>query len=181
MIDKNVFKHEWVQLCERFRMTGSKEPSETMVRRYYEYLNQRLSTEEFQKAAARIYSEAEFFPKPADFVAGTAAEIDLEVAALDAWDDVTRLLRDFSNPLSSLDAPARRAVEVMGGLRAIGGSVSGLDFRRREFIEHYQRFAAAIERDPMHALPPDERRSLTRGADPERLQIGPAGREVARG
>lgn len=144
MIDRGTFNNEWTYLCERFRMTGEKEPSSVMRGRYYEYLSARMDTAAFVEAAGRIYCEAEFFPKPADFVPPQSAK----QAAIAAWEDVLPLLRNFSAPLDSLDEPARRAVRAMGGLSRIGADVDGIPFRRAEFLNLYQQYAGADDGPP---------------------------------
>ena len=64
MIDRRVFVREWTALCERFsRQHNAREAS-----RYYEWLNSRLSTEDFELAARDLYARAEFFPRPEAFV-----------------------------------------------------------------------------------------------------------------
>lgn len=143
MIDRGTFNNEWTYLCERFRMTGEKEPSSVMRGRYYEYLSARMDTAAFVEAAGRIYCEAEFFPKPSDF----APEGNAKRAAL-AWEKVLPLLRNSSSPLDSLDEPAKRAVRTMGGLAVIGQDASAIHFRRSEFCELYEQYAGSSESPP---------------------------------
>lgn len=160
MIDLQVFRTEWALLCERFRMTGGQEPSQLMMRRYYEYLSPRMDTEVFVAAARQVYAEREFFPRPVDFVEAAGPGEDRGAVE---WEKVSKLLRNSGSPLDSLDEPARRAVRAMGGLFRIGERASELHFRRREFLEHYAAYA-----DPgnVPALPPvsEEGRRLIRQA-----------------
>ena len=118
-------------LCERFRMTGQREPSQPMMRRYFDYLNDRMETPEFLEAAARIYGEAEFFPKPADFLPDGGRRGALQ------WEKVFALLHNSASPLDSLDPAARRTVRAMGGLAAIGADERTLHYRQSAFLGLY--------------------------------------------
>ena len=140
MIDEGIWKNEWTLLCERFRLTGDREPSRIMRKRYYEYLSPRMDTDEFRRAAMLIYSEREFFPRPADFLPGERG-----LGAAIAWEALRPLLRNSGSSLETLDDAAKRAVRAMGGLGAIGASESDLPFRRREFMELYESFASTSE------------------------------------
>lgn len=131
MIDPGVFKNEWAMLCERFRMTGDREPSQPMVRRYFEYLNARMDTEAFVEAATRVYAEAEFFPKPADFLPSKGNRAALQ------WEQVHGMLSNSAQSLDALDPVAKRCVRSMGGLFQIGSDIKALDFKRKAFTELY--------------------------------------------
>lgn len=143
-LDPGVFKNEWTVLCERF----GREPSSLVAKRYYAWLKERLSTEQFVAGTRRIFAEREFFPRPVDFMPPGGS---VEVAATEAWEAVVPLLRNTRLGTGALSEPARRAVQVMGGLERIGASVGDLPFRRREFMEFYRQFADAALRD---SLPP---------------------------
>jgi hypothetical protein len=144
MIDEGIYNNEWVLLCERFRLTGEKEPSRMMRKRYFEYLDRRIDTAEFQKSCRRIYAEAEFFPRPIDFVPNQSGKR----CALEQWEKLLPLLRNSSSPLDSLDEPAKRAVRAMGGLSNIGRDAEALHFRRSEFADLYESFAESEEHLP---------------------------------
>lgn len=159
MIDEKIYRDEWTLLCERFRMTGDKEPSAEMMRRYYNHLTRHLDTETFQRQCERIYVENRFFPDPPDFIPARSAD----VRAVEQWEQVNKLLRNAASPLDSLDEPARRAVYAMGGLGRIGSDVDTLDFRRKDFMEFYVQFSESIKVNGMGPMLPGGSK-LIRGA-----------------
>ena len=166
MIDAGVFKNEWAVLCERF----DARPSQLFTKRYYEWLNARLTTEEFVHGAHRVFAEREFFPRPADFL---PPEGEVKQRAAEQWERVTRLLRDFNSPLSALDGAAVRAVRQMGGLRNIGADAGQLNWRRKEFLELYAYAEPAAE--PLPALTEAGRRLINDALAGRELDPGEAG------
>jgi hypothetical protein len=95
---------------------------------------------EFEHAARMALRSCTFFPSVEEIekLAGGKPKR----SALGEWEKVVPLLRNSSSPLDSLDEPAKRAVRAMGGLSQIGRDVDGLPFRRAEFAELYDQFAA---------------------------------------
>lgn len=152
MIEKGVFKNEWAALCERFRLTGKKEPSQLMMRRYYRYLSGRLSTDQFRQAAQVVYAEREFFPKPADFVEAVATDSDLE--ALEQWELVRSAMKRSRDGLpEEATEETRRLVAKEGGLRSMGlVKLDEMQFVERRFKRAYGTLAAT--REGRKELPP---------------------------
>lgn len=79
MIDRRVFTAEFTLLLERF----GRDPHQLLIARYFDYLNARLTTEEFTAAARKIFEEARYWPAPIDFI--EAAKGDPKRLAAEAW------------------------------------------------------------------------------------------------
>jgi len=139
-LDREVFRRAWTLLEQRWGAKGSE-----LAATYYQHV-QHMEDDAFRAAVTRVLTHEDYFPR----IAKLSNTTSIELEAAEQWEKVTRLLRNFSSPLDSLDEPAQRAVRQMGGLSVIGADVEQLHWRRREFMELYES-AAAPERD---ALPP---------------------------
>lgn len=78
-IDRTTFTREFTLLLERFGRDAHK----LMIQRYFEYLDARLTTEEFETAARKLFEEARYWPAPVEFL--HAAKGDPKRLADDAW------------------------------------------------------------------------------------------------
>lgn len=144
MIDQGVFKNEWALLCERFRMTSEKAPSQPQMKRYYRYLSERMDTETFQRAAEIVWAQREFFPRPVDFV--EAVDAGDEVRALEQWKFCQRLMSGDRSALEEMDEQGRQVVDLMGGISELRRTkIDETKWRRREFLKLYR---TATEGDP---------------------------------
>lgn len=86
-VDRRVFTAEFTLLLERF----GREPHQLLIARYFEYLDARLTTEEFQAAARRLFEEARFWPAPVEFL--HAAKGDPKQLAGEAWQALIKALK----------------------------------------------------------------------------------------
>lgn len=139
MIDEGVFKNEWADLCERFRLTGEDEPSQRQMKRYYSYLSERMDTDSFREASEAVWARREFFPKPTDFV--EAVQGDAEERAHEVWDAVLEMASDWRNarPSEVLDEAGQKALRQVGGVKKLAlMDKADLDFRRKDFIAAYR-------------------------------------------
>lgn len=142
MIDKPTFKRAWALLCERF----NREPSDVMTQMYYRTLSARMSTEEFQHAAQRIFNEREFWPKPADFYT-EADRGDPEATALEQWEVVHSIMRGFGGE-ERLTAEGKRVVAMLGGERKLRNTkLDEVQFVRRDFLKLYGDAQAIAQRE----------------------------------
>lgn len=136
MIRKDVFYREFGLLFERFGR-NAEAVSDVLVNRYLSYLNEHLSTEDFEVAAQQVFNEDQFFPSPrrfVDIIHGNAKQ-----NAERAWQDVLQLAQAGESDLSGLPAATRDAVKAAGGWRAIAyaGNDFGLGQARRAFLDAY--------------------------------------------
>lgn len=150
MIDKRAFARELEQLADRF----NREVSKPMLRRYHEFLTERMDDEAFRRAASIIYQHDRFWPPPARFL--EAVGLDPDTRAGEAWEQLMATVRSGGgvNP-RELDDPALAA-----GIRAVGGTArlgtvneDRLPWIRKEFTAAY-RASAEGERDTPALKPP---------------------------
>lgn len=78
MIDKKKFGYWLAAIGDR--MTPPKVLTPPTIAEYYKLLSPRMSTEEFEVVARKLFSEATYFPKPAEFLPPQAP--NLEAAAV---------------------------------------------------------------------------------------------------
>lgn len=141
MIDAETFAEEWSVLEDRF----GEEYSDAVQRRYFEYLTERMETEEFVEASRELFATRRFFPSPADFteVAGPSEE----ARAYEQWRKVLREVE--SRDRTDLEEAAREAIRVLGGMRAIRNAVrSEIPFLRKEFLEVYRAYQKRVRGGP---------------------------------
>jgi len=129
-IDKNVFTREFTLLLERF----GKDPHALMTARYFEYLDARLDTGQFEVAARAIFAEDAFWPAPIRFL--HAAKGDPAQLARQEWD---RLLEDAAKgDLAPLSDAGKAALRAIGGWSRVAYAQEGaLPSIRKAFLETY--------------------------------------------
>lgn len=146
MLDRTVFLREMAVLAELFNRPAL---SEVLIGRYFEFLSTRLTTEEFEAAARRIFEEERFWPAPVTFVLAVKGDPKAEGEA--AWN---ALVAAASRGDAGAVTPA-----MLAGLRRIG-----VTFRDVETASEYRlgeigkRFRADFEHDSTTdrtALPSD--------------------------
>lgn len=168
MIDSAVFAATWDRLCRRF---GRKvDPDE--LSDYLDYLDASgLTTEEFVAAADAAWATREFFPRPADFLAGES---------LTGWRALCELASTNQyEPEKIKAARAKVPARAWKALQAIGGTdmireARDLSYVRREYLHAYeaqvQEEAMGLERRPSIEQPtPAYLRST--GGKPQRLLV----------
>jgi hypothetical protein len=131
MIDEKIFKDAWAMICERF----GRSPSGPLSMAYYQSLSARLSTEQFQAAARRVFEQNEFFPKPADFFEPR----DVKAESLEQWELISDVMRGFT-PIASpaLTEESRRVVRLLGGESKLRNTqLDEVQFVRRDFLQLY--------------------------------------------
>lgn len=150
-LSNEAFRIAWTLLEQRWGSRGSE------LAAFYLAALDHLTDEQLEANVRDVLINDEYFP-PVKRLMGRKTS-----SAAEAWEDLAPLLRDTSQGIGRLSVPARRAVLAMGGLRAIGERNADLPFRRREFMDLYQHYAEATERDE---LPPitEAGRALVRDA-----------------
>jgi hypothetical protein len=129
MLDPQVFQAAWVLLCDRF----GREQSTPLMLAYYKTLAPQLSDVEFKAACQRIFTEREFFPRPADFLDGVRP--DPQVEALAQWEQVHELMK--GEP-ANLTPEAKRVVAMLGGQQKLRNTpLDAVQYVRRDFMELY--------------------------------------------
>lgn len=170
MIDRSVFRDEWAMLCERFRLTGQREPSSVMRQRYLEYLSPRLDTEQFRAAARVVYAEREFFPRPIDFV--DAAGLSTETEALEQWDLCRRVMDGSAEAEAAMTDEGLSVLRLMGGARTLRmTALEDVQWRRKEFLQLYGTAAEAARAEALPNVTPESRAAIG-AAGPIRLLGG---------
>ena len=145
MIDQDRFKTEWVILGERFR----RDHSDPVMARYFQYLNDRLDTEQFCMACRKLFNTKEFFPTPEDFVRCVVGSE--ESLALEQWDLCQRIMEGERHILDRMSPAGKRAVSLLGGVGRLGQTkISEVQFVRKDFLKF---FADTVDSDPSTLLP----------------------------
>lgn len=165
-IDREVFAAVWERLCRRFNRDVNHDESLD----YLTYLDASgLDTEAFMQAAEAAWATREFFPRPADFLAGES---------LRGW----RALRELAGTSqyepdklkaarAAIPKRAWQAIQAIGGVDAIR-EARDVSYVRREFLSAYeaqvQEEAMGLERRPSIEQPthPSLR---TSGGQPQRI------------
>lgn len=150
MIDEKVFKDGWALICERF----GREPSHPLMMAYYQSLSPKMSTEQFQNAARRVFEQNEFFPKPADFLEVTKPDTAAE--AVDQWEHVNDVMRGFLPAASpKLTEESRRIIRMLGGESELHRTnVDHVHHVRRQFMQFYGGSEATEFRETQQRLTP---------------------------
>lgn len=129
-IDRTVFTREFTLLLERF----GKDPHQLMTARYFEYLDARLTTPQFEQAARIIFAEDQFWPAPIRFI--HAAKGDPHQLARQEWDEL--LTAAAQGQLANLSPAGQRALRAVGGWRSIAFAQDGaLPTLRRAFLDSF--------------------------------------------
>ena len=168
MIDRDVFAEVWGRLCRRFnRKLDTAELDD-----YVTYLDASgLTTEEFVAASEAAWATREFFPRPADFLAGEC------VRGWRALIDMVRIGQYDHDKLKTarLAIPKRawEAIHTIGGLDVVRNA-KDLSYVRREFIHAYE---ARVQEEALGL----DRRKLEETPTPNYLRTsgGQPGRVVA--
>lgn len=130
-LDKRVFLREMAVLAELFNRPQLSDP---LIARYYEYLNTRMTTDEFEAAARRIFEEERYWPAPITFL--HAAKGDPQLLAREEWDRL--LTQAAQGQLAELSAAGRKALAALGGWPRIAYAQEGaLPSLRKAFLESY--------------------------------------------
>jgi hypothetical protein len=177
MIDQDVFAEVWGRLCRRF----NREVDLAEADDYLAYLDAcKLTTEEFVAAADAAWATREFFPRPADFLAGeglrgwTALRAVAETSQYEH--EKIREARDKVPPR------AWRAVQAIGGVTAIRDA-RDLSYIRREYLQAYeaqvQEEAMGIARLPTEQPTPAYLRTTGGKLEPVRAALPPASEDAA--
>lgn len=143
-IDRRAFTAEFTLLLERF----GREPHQILIARYFEYLNAKLTTEEFTAAARKLFEEARYWPAPIDFL--HAAKGDPKRLAADAWG----ALLTAAQRGRPTDAPP----EAIAALRRAGATFrdveTATDYRLGELQRAFATEYATHMTPPTPQLPP---------------------------
>ena len=149
MIDRQVFGREFSVLLERFGRAG--EVGDELIRRYLEFLDSQLSTQEFELASRTIFEEDQFFPSPrrfVDVVKGNAKDL-----AERDWQHLQQLVRDNAGSLDSMSPTARAALKAAGGWAAVAFAADEFALRqaKRAFLDAHISQATAPSRPQIAA------------------------------
>ncbi|MFA5594871.1 MAG: hypothetical protein WDA15_06280 [Trueperaceae bacterium] len=129
-IDRTVFTREFTLLLERF----GRDPHPLMTQRYFEYLNARLTTSEFETAARKIFEQDQFWPAPVAFL--HAAKGDPAQLARQEWDALIESAA--KNELAELSEAGKKALRALGGWSTVAyADQARLPSLRRAFLESY--------------------------------------------
>lgn len=135
-LDKRAFLAELGMLADRFGRTVS----EPVMLRYYDTLNQRLSTDEFLRAARVIFDRDKFWPEPMRFVEVVHGNASEQADA--AWNALVAAAAMGDHPaVNGLPLRALRATGVK--FRDVELATDHrLAAIRKQFVTAYQRLAA---------------------------------------
>lgn len=150
-IDPGTWFNVWSRLCRRFGRQFSNEEAAD----YLAYLEARgMTTETALGAAEAVWATREFFPRPADFLAGEATAG--WVAILEFAEKWTRHLSgdDARALLAAIPERAKRALDALGGMDVVRNA-KDLSRTRRDYFEAFDR-ALMGESTREALLPPQE-------------------------
>lgn len=129
-IDRSVFTREFTLLLERF----GKDPHPLMTARYFEWLDARLNTQQFEQAARTIFAEDTYWPAPIRFL--HAAKGDPAQLARQEWDAL--LQAAAKGELAPLSEAGKAALRALGGWARVAYANEGaLPSLRKAFLESY--------------------------------------------
>lgn len=130
MINKTVFTREFTLLLERF----ARDPHQLMTQRYFEYLDQHLTTPEFEQAARQIFAEDQYWPAPIRFL--HAAKGDPQQQARQEWDAL--IAEATAGKLADLTDQGMLALRAIGGWSTVAyANQAALPSLRKAFLESY--------------------------------------------
>ena len=148
MIDKAVFTREISLLQERF----GRELSNPVIIRYLEFLNDRMTTLEFESAAREIFNRDTFWPSPVRFL--EAVRGDPQGGAEDAWAELMDAAAQGKTPV--LAGKLETAVRAVGGFREIMYAEGQFkqEQLRKQFVSAFKREAEReLDRPSVPELP----------------------------
>lgn len=142
MLDKKTFLREIAILAELFNRPAL---SEVLVGRYYDYLDQHLTTEQFEQAARQIFAEDQYWPAPIRFL--HAAKGDPQQLARQEWDAL--IAEATAGKLADLTDQGKTALRAIGGWSTVAyANQAALPSLRRAFLESY----SSTQSEPEPAL-----------------------------
>ncbi len=146
MISEELFLKEISVLESRF----GRSLENAVFEGYYQFLNEKLSNDQFSAACRRVFAEEDFFPSPAKFVEKVKANTE-DLAVLE-WERVCVAAQNQS-PLQ-LSPAGERALKGVGGLSAVGYAdiEFGIPRLRKEFLASYKAHSS-VAGDFLPALP----------------------------
>lgn len=149
MLDDVVFAAEMTLLEDRFGRRAL--TTETKVR-YYEFLNQNLTTQEFRAAAREIFNRDQFWPSPQRFV--EAVRGNAKQLASSEWQLLLEHMRNGQHNPSELSATGRQALRAAGGFKMLMHAENdfALNATRSAFLDAFQQ-AAERPREAAPELP----------------------------
>lgn len=113
-----------------------------------EYLDQRLSTGQFEAAVKLVLLESRFFPTAKELV--EAVRGDAEVNALQEWDlCVKAAARSDRSAIAKLSAQGQSALHLVGGLYKLGvATEEELNWIKKEFVAVWKSSRADVPSSP---------------------------------
>jgi hypothetical protein len=166
MIDREAFAQVWARLCRRFNREA--DPAE--VQDYLDYLDASgVTTEAFVAASEAAWATREFFPRPADFLAGESVRgwrALQAMAGLGQYEpEKIKAARD------AVPIRAWKAIQAIGGIDAIR-EARDVSYVRREFLSAYeaqvQEEALGLDRKKLEEAPTASHLRSS-GGKPQRL------------
>jgi hypothetical protein len=142
MIDETMFAQEIELLCERFNRV----PSQPVIVRYYEFLEARMTTTQFQEAAIAIFNQDQFWPSPQRFIDCVFGNLD-DQASLE-WSKL--LAAHQSATRADVSTIARKVwSEIFAAGQLQGDNADQrASFVRRDFIQTYRAIQTIGDRPP---------------------------------
>lgn len=139
MVDERVYARELAALADRF----GRVISDTTSVRYYEFLNERMDTDAFERAARAIYNHDRYWPAPARFL--EVVGMDPASMAERAWEvTLSEARKGAGRPLDEYGDAHAAAIRAVGSVAKLGREDEDrLRFVKREFVNAYR--AAAEE------------------------------------
>lgn len=150
MIDPEAFHELWSRLCRRFsRKVDNEEMADYLA--YLEAVG--LDTEQVTRAIEAVWATREFFPRPADFLAGEASG---------GWTAIRAFASKWTPYLSSDDARLLlaaippRALKAMQSLGGIDVVKEAKDYARmrREYFDAFDRVLIEESAGPLRLNAP---------------------------
>jgi len=158
MIDQQTWIQGLTLLCQHYQ----RQMLDEVALIWKQYLDERLTTQEFQQAIKTVILESRFFPTAKDLV--EAVKGDPELLAAAEWSLCHReACRGHRETVAGLSPKGQTALYLIGGLRKIATSTAEeTTWQRKEFIRFWLSASESINSLP--GLPP---------AKPMEVQVAP--------
>lgn len=130
MIDDSIFSKGLTLLCVHY----NRELQPEVVRIWKEYLDAKLSTEQFQQAVKTVLLENRFFPTAKELVEAIGGNSDTN--SLKEWElCVKAAARSDRTLLQELSSQGHSALYLIGGLHKLGMATEDqLTWIKKEFV-----------------------------------------------
>jgi len=175
MINQQAWIKGLTLLCQHYQ----RQMLDEVALMWKQYLDERLTTIEFQQAVKAVILESRFFPTAKDLVAAVKGDPELLAAA--EWSLCHKeACRGNREAVAGLSPKGQTALYLIGGLRRIAVSTAEETiWQRKEFIRLWLSATEAIT--PVPGLPPAQKVAVEAAPMPESVKSSVGGADEKSG